>query len=678
MTNTYNTGNPLGSNSLKDLSDNASNLDEGMNSSSPSFTDRFNKRRQTWAGFEADFQQLLINSGFEPVHLTYVDGSPLVVARPTQLIDRAGLSYRVKTPASFPVSLTGTWATDLSKLVEVTDTTLRDDLLAGASLLVADSAVNVDGRSLEAALNDIASVKNFGAKGDGVTDDSAAIAAAHLFSKTVLYPPGVYLCNSPITLPDRDCAMVGSGVGVSEIRFGTGVGTGISAVFSDSITAFTMKDLQVTTLKTGDINSVGMRLQWPENFEHGFTGRLFMEHCTFRGANDQANGWGTGCRIIQCDNGTFVGCTWKGQGGGSDGAPFTQAVNTVSVHGCEILGRYSPTDFHFTNCWFYCLQDGLYVGDTAEGVMLVSCTFVEVLRGVTWATGFWSDSYPVNPGGNASGRPQLVMLGCHVNCFINAVSTNGVVSIHISDCLLYHIDRATQVGNLIQVINSTECNIHDNELWSFNSAFGTNGVVFGSNVTRSFIRDNAFISGGGMTSGIVIQSGSNLNIISGNTLRGAITNQFIVDGGSANAIGARGALVSRTGAVSMPNNTLTGVPWDAVSYDSDAFWTGSGGNLVINSQSIRKIVVEAGVVFDSNATGVRQISIAKNGALTYPGQGSAAQSAVSGLTTMMSCRTAEILVQAGDILTLQVLQTSGGALNLQGSGLTWMSVKVVC
>lgn len=128
MTNTYMTGNPLGSTSPKDLSDNASNFDEAMNSTGPSFLDRLGKRRQTWAGAEYEWQQFLANSGFEPVHLTYVDGSPLVVSRPTQLFDRAGASYRIKTPASFPVTLTGTWATDVSKVVEVDDGSLRQDL----------------------------------------------------------------------------------------------------------------------------------------------------------------------------------------------------------------------------------------------------------------------------------------------------------------------------------------------------------------------------------------------------------------------------------------------------------------------------------------------------------------------------------------------------------------------
>ena len=128
MTNTYNTLNPLGSVSAKDLSDNASNFDEGMNSLSPSFYDRFKKRRETWAGMEKQVNDFLEAMGFEATHLQYVDGTPLTVLRPTQLVERAPSVYKVKAPATFPVNLTGTWATDQLLLVDVGDAALRQEL----------------------------------------------------------------------------------------------------------------------------------------------------------------------------------------------------------------------------------------------------------------------------------------------------------------------------------------------------------------------------------------------------------------------------------------------------------------------------------------------------------------------------------------------------------------------
>lgn len=133
---TYNTGNPVGSTEVKDLYDNAQNLDNLVNGPGFAYEDRLGNSRKSWAGMEQDFNQFLLNSQFELPPLVYVDSSPLVVDRPTQVIERAGQLYRVLLPASFPVNLTGTWATDELLLTAMTDSDLRIELdeLAGSAL----------------------------------------------------------------------------------------------------------------------------------------------------------------------------------------------------------------------------------------------------------------------------------------------------------------------------------------------------------------------------------------------------------------------------------------------------------------------------------------------------------------------------------------------------------------
>lgn len=210
MTNTYDTSNePLGSKAPKVLYNNASNFDEAMNSTSPSWDDRFGKRRQTWAGAEYEWQQFLINSGYEPVHLVYVDGSPLIVSRPTQLIDRAGISYRVKTPASFPVTLTGTWATDQNAVVEVGDSPLRQDLASqtdGAKgtgqighLAEGTGAV---GRPLRQKLDDDIDVMDYGADPTGATDSWAAFEKVRLLAESRQVAAGEPHAFPRIWVPD--------------------------------------------------------------------------------------------------------------------------------------------------------------------------------------------------------------------------------------------------------------------------------------------------------------------------------------------------------------------------------------------------------------------------------------------------------------------------------------------
>lgn len=275
MTYTYNTGNPLGSTAPKDLFDNASNFDEAMNSTSPSFDDRFGKRRQTWAGAEYEWQQFLANSGYESIPLVYTDGSPLVVARPTQLIQRAGLLYRVQLPASFPVTLSGTWATDAPLLVQAVDGALKADLSntaavdKGAAMIGRGAQVVPSIAALKALLKTTPSKHAFvtgfytqgdggggayyldtadttsievpgivvvatdggrwklvegspifaetcGAKGDGITDDSQAIktAIAYVSSRNggnVRFLPRVYCISETLLVNTSAVGLVGSG-----------------------------------------------------------------------------------------------------------------------------------------------------------------------------------------------------------------------------------------------------------------------------------------------------------------------------------------------------------------------------------------------------------------------------------------------------------------------------------
>lgn len=131
--NTRNPVEPNGSTDPRDLKDNAAIIDKLVNSSDLTWFGRLGKTLKTWAGMEQDFSLLLLNSGFESIHLVYVDGTPMGVERQTQLIDYNGSVYRVKLPASFPVALTGIWATDSAKLVDVSDLSLRQDLASATS-----------------------------------------------------------------------------------------------------------------------------------------------------------------------------------------------------------------------------------------------------------------------------------------------------------------------------------------------------------------------------------------------------------------------------------------------------------------------------------------------------------------------------------------------------------------
>lgn len=72
-------------------------------------------------------------------------------------------------------------------------------------------------RSLANRANDIVSVLDFGARGDGVTDDTAAIQAALNASAVVYLPKGTYAISSAINFPSQT-RMYGDGIGRTTIK----------------------------------------------------------------------------------------------------------------------------------------------------------------------------------------------------------------------------------------------------------------------------------------------------------------------------------------------------------------------------------------------------------------------------------------------------------------------------
>ena len=131
---THNTGNPIGSTSPKDLSDNTRRLDYLCLGPNHSYLDRQGVPRKSWKGmeegFSADqtarqdqFAAFLDSSGFEaPVE--YASG--IVLCRATQTLTYLGKEYRVKSDY-LPLTTTD-WINDEVKLKLIGDDSLRQEV----------------------------------------------------------------------------------------------------------------------------------------------------------------------------------------------------------------------------------------------------------------------------------------------------------------------------------------------------------------------------------------------------------------------------------------------------------------------------------------------------------------------------------------------------------------------
>lgn len=213
---TYKTGNPIGSTAVKDLYDNAENLDEFVNSQSKlTHPDRRGVSRKTWHGMEHDFsgfmsssdqsfQQFLLSSGYEDVG-EY--GAGLLIERRNQVFRYNDELYRAGADLELPYTTAGVWGDESGGFVSVGDAALRQEIGApGGAALVGfqQSGVGSINRTTQDKLREFVSVKDFGAVGDGVIDDTEAIQAAlDSNNPVVLFSKGIYLVSSKLNIKDN-------------------------------------------------------------------------------------------------------------------------------------------------------------------------------------------------------------------------------------------------------------------------------------------------------------------------------------------------------------------------------------------------------------------------------------------------------------------------------------------
>lgn len=223
---TYNTGNPIGSTEVKDLFDNAQNLDVLTNDRTKrSHPDRLGVDRRTWYGMEQDFQDFLINSGYEQIG-DYAAG--LEITTRNQVFWKDGELYRAGAALDLPYTTTGDWLTEGALFVAVGDQVLRQDLAVSAGPTPGSSLVGYGGSTVQEALDETMSVTSMftvaelSASGSP-SDNAAAIAAAvdRAGSGPVTLPAGVFAVD-PLALT-TDATLVGQGAS-TVLRLADGAG----------------------------------------------------------------------------------------------------------------------------------------------------------------------------------------------------------------------------------------------------------------------------------------------------------------------------------------------------------------------------------------------------------------------------------------------------------------------
>lgn len=155
----YDTGNPLGSNDFKDLSDNAVNFDKLSNGDEPAYVDRLGHLRISVSGMneqfndaqegrDEQFQTALLATGFVDIG-NYAAG--LTITARNQVFARNGVYYSANAALVLPYTLTGDWAAEGSNFILRADAPLRSDLASANGATMVGRGSSTVGADLSSA-----------------------------------------------------------------------------------------------------------------------------------------------------------------------------------------------------------------------------------------------------------------------------------------------------------------------------------------------------------------------------------------------------------------------------------------------------------------------------------------------------------------------------------------------
>lgn len=208
------------------------------------------------------------------------------------------------TFVNYQTPIQAEWLNDVNRLTYDLPSTASGK---GAALVgFSQTGTGAVGRTTQDKLRDTASVKDFGAKGDGTTDDTAAITAAiaafpnqgspNWKPWVLVFPPGRYLVSNTISIKNQQGSTVfGYGAELYGNFNGTVLQIGDTSGVNDVLWA-EFKGLTVTQANTGlSANGISAQHCYSCHFEDLFSsgGRYpfaldgnanLVEMCTFRGA----------------------------------------------------------------------------------------------------------------------------------------------------------------------------------------------------------------------------------------------------------------------------------------------------------------------------------------------------------------------------------------------------------
>jgi parallel beta-helix repeat protein len=272
-------------------------------------------------------------------------------------------------------------------------------------------------RTVHQKLQETVSVKDFGAVGDGVTDDTSALQSAIASGKPLYFPAGIYRCTTLLTRTTGDLVLVGDGPSVSEVQFTGSTASTAGVYYTQQLyeNFARVENLTFSTTTGYAVNKNALHIDGTPQLDAGSPSltqnrsnpRIAINNFCVTGTNNSANaGWSAGIKItclgwFNISNYTYIGDFSQGNGTGN-----------WKGQGIWVQGAGLPVEGRVSNFSIYSAEFGVLIPDYFEGIYLSQFDMVNVQYGVyaeynaTWST----------LASGSTGLLQPTISQGHINC----------------------------------------------------------------------------------------------------------------------------------------------------------------------------------------------------------------------------------------------------------------------